>query len=293
MKLLLTPAALLLAAFTTHAQTDSTKTETEKPDTIKVGGMIIINKKGNSTSGTTTAPSGGDGTVSINYSTAKNKQNRLSTSWMNFDFGFSNYLDNTDYTTAEAKDYARAIRPGEAPYSESDLSLNTGKSVNFNLWIVKQRYGLTKNNKLNVKWGLMLELNNYRYETENSYARDTKPYMFRDSVSFSKNKLAMDYLTVPLMLGFNTRPFKESGFSVSAGVSIGYLYNSRSKQVSDERDKQKNKGNFDFQPWKFQYVAEIGLSAVKLYASYSPESMYKRGLDIAPYTFGLRFGEWW
>lgn len=292
MKLLLTPAALLLAAFTSHAQTDTTKTETEKPDTIRVGGMVIINKKGNSgSSGSSTTVESGK--VTIDYTPGKQKKNRLSTTWMNFDFGFSNYQDNTDYTSAEAKDYARAIRPGEAPYSESDLSLNTGKSVNFNLWLVKQRYGLTKDNKLNVKWGLMLELNNYRYETQNSYARDSKPYMFRDSVSFSKNKLAMDYLTVPLMLGFNTRPFKESGFSVSAGVSIGYLYNSRSKQVSDERGKQKNKGNFDFQPWKFQYVAEIGLSAVKLYASYAPESMYKRGLDVAPYNFGLRFGEWW
>jgi hypothetical protein len=212
---------------------------------------------------------------------------------MNFDFGFSNYIDNTNYSSPEAMDYARAIRPNEEAYTESDLRLKTGKSTNFNLWIVKQRYGITRDNKFNVKWGLMLETNNYRYEVDNSYNDQSKPFMFRDSVSFSKNKLAMDYLTVPLMIGFNTKPFKEDGFAISAGVSIGYLYSSRSKQVSDERGKQKNKGNFDFEPWKFQYVAEIGLSAVKLYGSYSPNSMYSRGLDIAPYNVGLRFGEWW
>jgi hypothetical protein len=290
MKLLLTPAALLLAALTTHAQTDTTKADTEKPDTIRVGGMIIINKKGNSTE---TTPDGGDGSVTIRYPSEKAKKNRLSTSWLNIDFGFSNYIDNTDYGSAEARDYARAIRTGEAPYTESDLSLKTGKSTNVNIWIVKQRYGITKDSKLNLKWGLMMELNNYRYETENSYARDSKPYMFRDSVSFSKNKLAMDYLTVPLMIGFSSKPFKDNGFSVSAGVSVGYLYNSRSKQVSDERDKQKNKGNYDFEPWKLQYVAEVGLGIVKLYGSYAPKTVYKRGLDIAPYNFGLRFGEWW
>jgi hypothetical protein len=288
MKLLLTPAAMLLAAFTAHAQTDTTITDTEKPDTIRVGGMIIINKKGNSTT-----PPKEDGSVTIKYSSGKPKPKRLSTSWMNFDFGFSNYIDNTNYASAGAKDYARAIRPGEAPYTESDLRLKTGKSSNVNIWLVKQRWGITKDSKLNLKWGLMLELNNYRYETDNSYARDSKPYMFRDSVSFSKNKLAMDYLTVPLMIGFSSRPSNEEGFTVSAGVSAGYLYNSRSKQVSDERDKQKNKGNFDFEPWKLQYIAEIGLGVVKLYGSYSPQSMYKRGLDLAPYNFGLRFGEWW
>lgn len=288
MKFLLTSAVLLMAAITTHAQTDTT--QTEKPDTIRVGGMIIINKKGTD-SGTMES---GDGDVSVTYSSSKSKTGkRLSTSWLNFDFGFANYIDETNYSSAAAQDYARAIRPGEAPYSESDLRLNTGKSVNFNLWIVKQRFGLTPNNKLNAKWGLMLETNNYRYETENSYAKSPQPYMFRDSVNFSKNKLAMDYITVPLMLGFSTRPYSEKGFTISAGVSMGYLYNSRSKQVSDERGKQKNKGNFDFEPWKFQYIGEVGLGVVKLYASYAPQSVYKRGLDVRPYNVGLRFGEWW
>ncbi|MCU0403494.1 MAG: PorT family protein [Chitinophagaceae bacterium] len=287
MKFLLTPAALLIAALS-HAQTDTT--QQEKPDTIKVGGMIIINKKGSSTEDSDDKK---DGTYTFKYNSGNKKGRRLTTSWMNFDFGFSNYMDNTDYTSAAAMDYARAIRVGEEPYSESDLRLKTGKSVNFNLWIVKQRYGITRDNKFNVKWGLMLETNNYRYEVDNSYNDASKPFMFRDSVSFSKNKLALDYITVPLMIGFNTKPFKEDGFAISAGVSLGYLYSSRSKQVSDERGKQKNKGNFDFEPWKFQYVAEIGLSAVKLYGSYAPGSMYSRGLDIAPYNVGLRFGEWW
>jgi hypothetical protein len=289
MKHLLTSAAIVMVALTTHAQTDSTKTETEKPDTIRVGGMIIINKKG-STAGT---KDDDNESTTIKYSPSNKKGRRLTTSWLNFDLGFSNYQDNTNYSSAAAMDYARAIRPNEEAFTKSDLRLETGKSVNFNLWIVKQRYGLTRDNKLNAKWGLMLELNNYRYETDNSYNGQSKPFMFRDSISFSKNKLAMDYVTVPLMIGFNSKPFKKNGFAVSVGVSAGYLYSSRSKQVSSVRGKQKNKGNFDFEPWKFQYIGEIGLSAVKLYGSYCPQSMYIRGLEVTPYNIGLRFGEWW
>jgi|GEM_PF-5683229 len=33
-----------------------------------------------------------------------------------------------------------------------------------------------------------------------------EPFIFRDSISFSKNKLAADYLTVPLMLNFTSNP---------------------------------------------------------------------------------------
>lgn len=291
MKHLLTSAVILFAALATHAQTDTTKVDPEKPDTIRIGGMIIINKKGPST---TPKPDDKDSNgVTIRYGGHKsNKNKRLSTSWLNFDLGFANYNDKTDYSTAAAQDYAR-VNPGEASYTESDLGLKTGKSINFNLWIVKQRYGITRDNKFNAKWGLMLESNNYRYETANSYGRDNRPFMFRDNIPFSKNKLAMDYLTVPLMIGFNTRPYKDNGFAISAGVSFGYLYSSRSKQVSAERGKQKNKGNFDFEPWKFQYIAEVGLGAVKLYGSYAPQSMYQRGLNINPYNFGFRFGEWW
>jgi hypothetical protein len=289
MKFLFTPAVILLTALTTHAQSDTTKTE--KPDTIKVGGMTIINKKGDSSPST---PKEKNSTVTIKYDGhKKSNKKRLSTSWLNFDFGFNNYIDRTDYTTPEARDYARAVRPGEAPYEKSDLRLRNGESINFNLWIVKQRYGISRDSKFNVKWGLMLETNNYRYEERNTYRSASRPFVFRDSLTMRKNKLAMDYLTVPILIGFNTNPFRGDGFSVSAGVSFGYLYASRNKQVSNELGKRKNRGNFDFEPFKFQYLAEIGLGVIKLYGSYSPQTFYKRGLDIAPYNVGLRFGEWW
>jgi hypothetical protein len=295
MKQLLTSAVFIMAAITAHAQTDTTKTETEKPDTIKVGGMVIINKKG-SDPGTVNESSGSssdDFGVYFKKSNKGKSGRRLATSWLNFDFGFNNYIDRTDYTTAEAKDYARAVRPGEEPYTKEDLRVDPGKSINFNLWIVKQRWGISRDNKFNVKWGLMLETNNYRYVLRNSYVNAPSPYVFRDSFEIRKNKLAMDYLTVPLLIGFNTKPYAEDGFAVSVGVSMGYLYSSRNKQVSTEYGKRQNRSNFGFEPWKFQYLAEIGIGIVKLYGSYSPQTFYVRGLDISPYNVGLRFGEWW
>jgi hypothetical protein len=294
MKHLLTTAALMMAALIAHTQTDTTKVETETPDTIRVGGMVIINKKGTDP-GTVNEPPTSDSDVGAYFKKVYKNKNprRLATSWLNFDFGFNNYIDRTDYTTAAAKDYARAVRPGESPYTKEDLRVDPGKSINFNLWIVKQRYGISRDSKFNAKWGLMLETNNYRYEVENSYVNDTRPYVFRDSLTLSKNKLAMDYLTVPLMIGINTKPNAENGFAASVGISIGYLYSSRNKQVSSELGKRQNRGNFGFEPWKFQYIGEIGLGIVKLYGSYSPQTFYVRGLDIAPYNVGLRFGEWW
>jgi hypothetical protein len=285
MKQMLLLAASFTAALASYSQTDSTQTQGN--DTVKIGSMVIIKKK--DANGTTYQSKSGN----TKWYSGKSKPKRVETSWFTFDFGFNNLVDETDYTSAAAKDYARAIRPGEAPFTSSDFNLRNGKSVNTNIWIFRQKWGMTKDRVLKLTYGLMLELNNYRFDTElrTSYKKGSDPYVFRDSISFSKNKLALDYVTVPLMIGFDTKPGR-GGFTMSAGVSIGYLYSSRNKQISAERGKQKIKGNFDIEPWKFQYIGEIGVGPVMLYASYSPQTMYKTGLDHMPYNFGIRFGDW-
>jgi Outer membrane protein beta-barrel domain len=285
MKQMLLLAACLPAALASYGQSDSTQTQGN--DTINIGSMVIIKKK--DANGTTYQSKSGE----ARWYTGKSKPKRVETSWFTFDFGFNNYQDKTDYSTPEAQNYARAIRPGEADFTSSDFNLRTGKSVNTNLWIFRQKFGVTKNRVLKLTYGVMLELNNYRYDTDlrTSYKKGSDPYVFRDSISFSKNKLALDYVTVPVMIGFDTKPGR-GGFTMSAGVSIGYLYSSRNKQISGERGKQKLKGNFDIEPWKFQYIGEIGVGPIMLYGSYAPQTIFKSGLDHMPYNFGIRLGDW-
>jgi hypothetical protein len=161
-----------------------------------------------------------------------------------------------------------------------------------------QRLNLIRQN-VSLKYGLGIELNNYRYKTNLSYKENgtipysggmqtNAPFIFRDSIAFSKNKLAADYLTVPVMLNFATNGSRKNAFSFSVGVSGGYLYSQRNKQKSDERGKQKNNGDYELEKFKFSYIGELGLGPVKLYGSYSPKSIYEHSLDIRPYTFGFR-----
>ena len=95
------------------------------------------------------------------------------------------------------------------------------------------------------------------------------------------------------MLNYSTDPFhKNKGFSISVGVSAGYLYSQRNKQKSSERGKLRNKGDYDLEKFKFSYVAELGIGPVRLYGSYSPQSMYQHSLDMKPFTVGFRFSNW-
>ncbi len=287
MKKTIMAAALVMAVLAGFSQTDTTTvtithSDTTRSgaegDTIRIGSMVIIKKGSSSDEG---------GKVHHYDWHHKNKNSRLQTSWLLLDLGYSNFNDQTNYASPETLDFTGHAQP---PFNSGDFAVRSGKSFDINVWLFRQRYGITKNNTFNLTYGFMIETTNFRFENNTSFLKGSGPqYVKRDTISFSKNKLAMSYFTVPVMIGFNTNP-KKTGFILNAGVSIGYMYSSRNKQISDERGKEKIKGNFNLQPWKVNFVAEAGIGFLKLYGSYAPSSMFKSGLDMRPYTIGIRMG---
>lgn len=287
---------LAMAVFCLSVSAQDEPTKSNDKDTIRVGGMIIV-KKGKGNKGAELTIRSGKGRDEV-----KRKKSNISTNWWIVDLGFANYNDQTNY--ANAGSYL-VNRPGSLPLDKNNFKLKTNKSVNVNIWLFMQKVNLVKHH-VNLKYGLGIELNNYRYKSGNSlsykegglvpYTANTQtnaPFIFRDSISFSKNKLAADYVTVPVMLNFRSHPFGyKKGLNLSLGVSTGYLYSQRNKQRSNERGKLKNKGDYDLEKFKFSYVAELGVGPIMLYGSYSPKSMYGRGLDVRPFNVGFRFSYW-
>ena len=298
--LLLTAAfGFAVAAF---AQ-DSSKTKTDttifsmsdtivshEPDTIRVGNFVIVkrNKDGNQHT-----EKGRTFTVIIRsrshaYDTmASTKKSAFSTNWFIFDLGFANYNDRTNYADVTGDDYLRPETNGK-PFAKSDLKLIT-KSSNVNIWLFMQKLNIAKH-ALNLKYGLGLEMFNFRYDNNISYNK-TPAYIFTDTINFSKDKLYTAYATVPMMLNINPWPNKKR-VSLSFGASAGYLVGSHTKQKSDERGKTKVRGDFDLNKWRFAYVGELSLGPVRLYGSYSIQPLHDHTLKQYPYTIGLRLSNW-
>lgn len=260
-------------ALTSLAQDENTG---EKIDTVKIGNMIIIKKAGRNDGERRSS----DVTIYRRHYTPTN----ISTNWFIVDLGVSNYDDQTAYGTGEALAFAPGLE-------KDDFKLRTGKSVNVNIWIVMQRLNMIKH-VVNLKYGLGLELNNYRYKKNLLYETDPTMVVLDDTRNYSKNKLAADYLTVPIMLNFNFTPNRSKGFGFSAGVSAGYLYSSRQKTITSEDGKQKERDDFDLRPWKLSYIGELSLGPVKLYGSLATQSMFEKGLNQTPYNVGFRLSNW-
>ncbi|MES1216939.1 MAG: outer membrane beta-barrel protein [Bacteroidota bacterium] len=289
MKRISTLCLLLCATLMGFGQTDTTgKQNQPEGDTIHIGGMVIIRKPGSKDK-----EADGDGNREYKIRDRKTeKKSNLSTNWWILDFGFSNYTDNTNYASAGAQAYAPVS-------NKSWFDLKDGKSRNVNVWFFMQKLNMIEH-VVNLKYGLGLELNNYRYKQPIRYQANpaaivNPPRVILDATTgrtYKKNKLAADYLTVPMMLNFNFTPNRRDGFGFSAGVSAGYLYSARNKTITSDEGKKKAKDDFELERWKLSYVAELSLGPVRFYGSYAFKNMYERGLDITPYNFGFRFSNW-
>lgn len=268
----------LCAMLPGFAQEDTTKRS--NPDTIKIGGMVIIREPGSRDDN-----DGNRDRVFKFTRRNRDKESNLSTNWWIIDLGFSNFNDQTDYTSPAAQ----AIAPGS---NEDWFKPRVGKSRSVNIWIVMQRLNLI-DHVVNLKYGLGLELNNYHFDDKSIRFNKNPTLIDQYYTGLKKNKLAADYLTVPLMLNFNFTPKRDNNesFGFSAGISAGLLYSARQK-IKDNGNVDKVKGNFDLRDWKLSYIAEVTLGPVRLYGSYAFESMFEKGLDMTPYNVGFRFSNW-
>jgi len=282
MKRIFTLCIVLCTITTGFAQKDTTS---RQYDTIRVGGMVIIRKAG-------TKDRQIDEKEYRMRDRRGNKPSNISTNWWIVDLGFSNYSDNTVYSSVAAQAYA----PGS---NKTWFDLKDGRSRNVNIWFFMQKMNVIKH-VVNLKYGLGLELNNYHFKQPIRFQKTTlavpdPPRVILDATAgreYEKNKLAADYLTVPMMINFDFTPNRKKGFGISAGVSAGYLYSARNKTITSDEGKEKIKDDFEMEKWKLSYIAELSLGPVRFYGSYACKSMFERGLDIQPYNFGFRFSNW-
>jgi hypothetical protein len=282
-------AAGLFFTLSSLAQTDTTASRTDttgaprtasqtrradQQDTLRVGNLLIVRSGGQEY---------GQHNLRVHHYHGDYQLRNISTNWGILDLGFANYNDRTNYASAGAQQFA----PGA---TKDWFKLRTGKSVDVNIWIFMQRINLIKH-VVNFKYGLGIELNNYRYEEDIRFKTNpTKVIM--DTIHYSKNKLAADYVTVPFLLNFNFTPHRRQDFGFSGGVSVGYKYSSREKFKSPATGKEKTYDDFDMETFKISYIGELQLGWLKLYGSYATRSMFSKGLDQVPYTLGIRFGNW-
>lgn len=205
------------------------------------------------------------------------------------DLGFNYIEDRTDYASAAAQNF---LQVGDDLKNKNLFSLREGKSVNVNIYpvLIKAKLVKTKGQRLYVTLGAGLQLYNFRFNKPVTYLNETSPVVVMDSIAFTKNKVGLTYLSVPLMVTSKTRLAKDIWLVYGAGVSAGYRIASWTKQVSGERGKEKNHDQFNFNNFNTCVTAEVGIDGwLRLYASYQLTPLHENALEQYPYAIGVRF----
>lgn len=221
----------------------------------------------------------------------KKKESRVTMKVGVIDLGINSIRDNSDYSTAAAQTFLQV--PDEVR-NENLFNLRTGKSWNVNVWPVLGSWKAVdgKKQKVVLGTGVGLQMYNFRFSKPVTYINKVNPEVYLDStLTITKNKLGLTYLSVPIMLTFKTKASKDLWVVYGVGITGGYRIASWMKQVSTQDGKQKNHDKFNLSDFNSCLTAEFGLDGYfRLFASYQITPLHESVLDQRPLSIGVRFG---
>ncbi len=210
--------------------------------------------------------------------------------WGGFFMGSSGYVNGSQSLTM-SKPY---------DYMELDYS----KSLNFQLNLVQQNIHLYKN-YVNLVTGVGFSFNQYEFANKTKLNADSSFTWGKvdstNTFGYRKNRFKTSYVTVPLLLDFNTNADQKKSFHISVGVVGGYLLGARTKQVlvkDNVEYKNIRRDSYNLSAMKLDAYASIAYRKVTLYAEYGLTPMFKsgKGPELYPFSAGIRivgFGDNW
>jgi hypothetical protein len=204
--------------------------------------------------------------------------NKSEAHWAGVDFGFTMLTDGSFGTSFD-----------DHPFWKNDAA----RSHVWNLNLLEHKFnfgtpyvGLTTG--LGFSFTSVAFKNNY---VLNSSA-DTL-FAEMDSVyTYTKNKLKASYLTVPLLLEFNTNANSDRSFYLATGVVGGVRLTSKVKRNGEFDGKEfedRTKGTYNLNSFKLDAVARLGYGSWGVFANYSLLPLFEDGKTstVHPFTFGL------
>lgn len=109
---------------------------------------------------------------------------------------------------------------------------------------------------------------------------------FPDNYEYDKNKLALNYLELPLELRFRSKGRR--CFRFTLGAKVGWMFNASTKTKDDEGTR-KFKPVANTLPYRYGVFARVGYSWFSLVGFYSLSPVFEedKGPELIPLSFGI------
>lgn len=199
--------------------------------------------------------------------------------WGGFGMGFANFAD------------------GDLHINDIDgVTLRSGNSLEYNLNFLEKSFLLSKQSNFAIVTGMGMRWSRYRVNNSQYFKEIegvTGLLPAPEGVTFSKSKLNITSLTIPLLLEWQNRSKKSEQFFVSAGV-VGVIKTASSsriayKDANGKKQAEKVDSGMNLRPVTMDFLLQAGYSWVGVYAKYSPMGLFEggKGPKVHPVSIGL------
>jgi hypothetical protein len=199
--------------------------------------------------------------------------------WAGIELGFNNYVNGENST----------VMPADIYY----MTLNSGKSMNFNLNFAQQSIGFTKH--LGIVTGLGINWNNYRFDGNNNIRKNDIGVIVTDSLvdKLEKSKFTTVYLTLPVMLEIQI-PADNHHINIAAGFIGAIKLGSHTKMVFENGDKIRSHNDLSLNLLRYGPTARIGYGNLQIFGTYYLTPLFQPGKGpgghvLHPFEIGLAF----
>lgn len=120
---------------------------------------------------------------------------------------------------------------------------------------------------------------------------------YDSSVSYTKNKLRVTQLKIPVLLEFNTSKDADRSFHLSGGVVGNWNFSNvykRKYEVDGDAHKDRTKGNYHVRDLSADAMVRVGYGNLTLFAQYGLLSLFEenKGPEVYPLTMGVAISNW-
>lgn len=190
----------------------------------------------------------------------------------------------------------------DTAFMNNFLDLNYSKSLFVSFNPIEKNFRLYKN-YLILATGLGIEWNSYNFKKNITLSPDAPTIstatstIYPDSIKFSKNKLKVTYLKMPLLLQFNTNAQNpKRSFHIAGGIEAAYKIGSKTKQkyeINGYEVKSNRRDDYHLADFKYSSVVRIGYGDnFTLFVNYGLSELFEGNkssddMDLFPLTAGI------
>ncbi|HET6244132.1 MAG: DUF2807 domain-containing protein [Bacteroidetes bacterium] len=209
----------------------------------------------------------------------RTKKTRHNNHWAGIDLGVAGYLSPQQSFGME--------------HENQLFELDYSRSRTWNINFLEKNLKLYKNH-VGIVTGMGLSFTRYHFNNRQTalipYTDST--FMFETNSVTRKNLLSASYLTVPLLIEFNTHQNSQKSFHFATGLIGGYRINSKTVQITEFEGVKSRlviKDDYNLSPFNLNATVRFGYGNFNLFATYSLTEMFDKGKgpELFPVTAGI------